>query len=239
MLHLAVSDSTQSASGSFADVEPGMWHLRVVALDSAGSTRYSGETNVDVQPGQTAQVTLQLEPTTGGGIAIFVTWGSGGPNLLVNGSFEEGPWVGTYLPLDSGSTAIAGWRVSRWQIDLVTFWHAQQGIKSVDLNGNPSLGGIKQTFGTVAGRTYRVRFALAGNPEGQQGIKTVGMSAAGASTHFVFNTSGKTITNMGWVLMSWTFVAVGAETTLEFYSLDPMPTFYGPAIDNVSVQEVE
>src|SRR5438034_1124835 len=40
-------------------------------------------------------------------------------NLLVNGSFEEGPAITDFLPLDPGSEAIKGWVVTRGQIDLV------------------------------------------------------------------------------------------------------------------------
>ena len=38
-------------------------------------------------------------------------------NLIVNGSFEEGPEVERYLSLDQGSDAIKGWVVTRGQID--------------------------------------------------------------------------------------------------------------------------
>ena len=37
-------------------------------------------------------------------------------NLLVNGSFEEGPDAGDFLPLDPGATDIKGWAVTRAQI---------------------------------------------------------------------------------------------------------------------------
>ena len=47
-------------------------------------------------------------------------------NILVNGSFEEGPDdIGEFKSLDKGSDAIKGWKVTRGQIDLVgTFWPA-------------------------------------------------------------------------------------------------------------------
>jgi hypothetical protein len=82
ILGLSISDS--SASGSFDDVPVGRWHLRVDALDSAGVIRYSGETGVDVFPGVTSNVSLQLMPTTGR-IEIVVTWGTPGqdPSLVL------------------------------------------------------------------------------------------------------------------------------------------------------------
>jgi len=174
---------------------------------------------------------------TTGPVWSLTTWGPTG-NLLTNGSFEQGPVVGTYLPLDSGSTAINGWVVSRGPIDLVVYWQNYHGSRSIDLNGTPGRGGIKQTFSTANGATYRVRFAFAGNPEGAPTIKTMDVSAAGSSAQFIFDVTGKTITNMGWQIETWDFVAIGPSTTLEFYSTIIPLSIYGPAIDNVWVERV-
>ena len=72
-LGLSVSDS--GASGSFSEVPVGVWHLKIDARDSAEVVRYSGETDVDVRPGETSHVSLQLMATTGS-IEIVVTWGT-------------------------------------------------------------------------------------------------------------------------------------------------------------------
>lgn len=82
ILNLALSDST--ASGSFDDVPVGRWHLAIDAKDTTGTVRYSGETDVDVHPGATSTVSLQLLPTTGR-IVIVVSWGtpSHDPSLLL------------------------------------------------------------------------------------------------------------------------------------------------------------
>ena len=81
-MHLSVADS--SASGSFEDVEAGTWHLAVQAFDSTETVRFSGETDVNVQPGVTSNVALQLMPTSGR-IEITVTWGGTpqDPSLLL------------------------------------------------------------------------------------------------------------------------------------------------------------
>lgn len=81
-LSLTVSDS--AASGSFEEVQAGQWHLRVDARDTAQVVRYSGETDVDVRPGVTSYISLQLLPTTGR-IEIVVTWGGSNqdPTLLL------------------------------------------------------------------------------------------------------------------------------------------------------------
>jgi hypothetical protein len=38
-------------------------------------------------------------------------------NVLVDGSFEEGPEAGDFLLLNAGSTDVKGWTVTRAQVD--------------------------------------------------------------------------------------------------------------------------
>jgi choice-of-anchor C domain-containing protein len=161
-----------------------------------------------------------------------------GRNLLVNGSFEQGPDAKRgdgFITLESGSTAITGWVVSRGDIDYVgSYWQPADGQRSLDLNGF-NRGGIAQTFKTTKGKKYRVTFAMAGNPNlGEEPrVKTLGISAAGKSAEFSFDTTGKVYRNMGWVTKTWEFMAVADQTTLEFYSLTGRGC--GPALDDVHV----
>ncbi len=158
-------------------------------------------------------------------------------NLITNGSFEIGPDTDPYLPLDPGSTAITGWTVTRDQIDYVAYWVDADGERSLDLNGSPGVGGIAQTFSTIAGQQYLVSFALAGNTYSGTPIRQLGVSAAGQSEVFSFDTTGFSDDNMGWVNKTWVFTATASTTTLEFYSLsiEPENAAFGPALDNVSV----
>jgi choice-of-anchor C domain-containing protein len=157
-----------------------------------------------------------------------------GKNLLVNGSFEDGPPLNgnPWVTLEKGSTAIKGWEVSRGNIDYGQGWQAADGKHSLDMNGVVK-GGVAQTFKTIKGRRYRVTFSLAGNPGlgGREGKLVV--SAAGKSAEFTVNTAGKTELNMGWVTQTWEFTALASQTTLEFYSLTEGVA--GPALDNVAV----
>lgn len=161
-------------------------------------------------------------------------------NLLINGSFEQGPNSNTNN-IPPGSTAISGWIVTRAPIDgevsTAGGWQAADGTHSLDLNGSPGVGGIAQTFGTVSGQQYQVTFSLAGNPTTAR-ITSLGVEAAGQSAAFSFNTTGKTLFNMGWVTKSWTFAATDSVTTLEFFSTDTLDSNIGPALDNVSVAAV-
>ena len=68
-------------------------------------------------------------------------------NLIVNGSFEEGPDVESFLALDKDSTDLKGWTVTRGQIDYIgTHWISGDGKQSLDLHGSPGFGGVKQMF---------------------------------------------------------------------------------------------
>ena len=75
VIQLSVADTGKVASGSFSSVPVGTWHLKVDALNDTGAVQYSGETDLDVLPGQTTQVSLELLSTTGG-IDIVVSWGA-------------------------------------------------------------------------------------------------------------------------------------------------------------------
>jgi choice-of-anchor C domain-containing protein len=163
-------------------------------------------------------------------------------NLLVNGSFEEGPEIGAdgFLPLDPDSKAIKGWVVTRGQIDYISsYWTAADGKRSLDLHGSPGYGGIKQTFATKKGQKYRVTFSLAGNVDGDVAEKKLGVKAAGAEAKFTFDASGKSRSDMGWSTQVWDFTASDKETTLEFFTLMDTDASCGPALDNVSVVAAE
>jgi len=161
-------------------------------------------------------------------------------NLLVNGSFEEGPPVGNWLSLNPGSTDIKGWEVTRGQIDLVgNYWPAAQGNRSLDLHGSPGLGGVKQSFETRPGRTYVVSFSLAANPDGAEKKKTIGVSAAGMTGEFTADATNRTNKDVGWQKTTWKFTAAEKKTTIEFYTLMKSDESCGPLLDDVSVLEMD
>lgn len=157
-------------------------------------------------------------------------------NLLNNGSFEAGSLRGASGALDLGSNAIAGWSVNRGRVDYIgTFWQASQGVRSIDLDGTPGPGGIAQSFRTVPGQTYTVRFDLAGNPDGPPRFKLMAAAVAGNVHRFTFDVSGHSKSAMGWATYIFTFRATATISTLELYSLDAPGNWNGPAIDNVWV----
>ncbi len=183
-------------------------------------------------------------------VAATVVWA--GP--FTNGSFETvGPGVdfgvAGIATLSSGdSVSIPGWVVSGANIDYILnppSWVAAQGSHSLDLNGL-GLGGIDQTFATVGGGQYRVTFSMAGNPDMRPRITTLRVSAGGSSSLYTFNVlEGYSLSNMGWAGNVFAFTAQSASTTLSFMSEDSSscqgaggPCPFGPALDNVSVEQI-
>ena len=181
-------------------------------------------------------------------VLVLIAPGRAAANLLVNGSFETGPVAGSFINLPGGNTSITGWTVTGEGIDYIgTLWVAANGTHSLDLDGSVTStttppfvhGGIAQTFATTAGTSYTVTFDLAGNPFGAPTIKPLRLLAAGQQMDFTFDVTGKSAGNMGWLPETWTFIANGASTTIEFRSLTVSPlTGFGPALDNVSVDAI-
>lgn len=171
-------------------------------------------------------------------------------SLIVNGSFENGNVSGAFSTLAAGSLGLTGWTIEEGQIDYIgSYWEASDGSCSIDLNGFVA-GTISQTFATEIGKTYYVTFDMSGNPDGNSSNvnpeKNLLVQAAGQSAEFSFDSSDSTLSDMGWVTQTWSFVATDTTTTLSFTSLDvysggsswAKDNGYGAALDNVSVVAV-
>lgn len=152
-----------------------------------------------------------------------------------NGSFEDGPDdIVAFITLPAGSADITGWTVVSGSIDLIgSYWDAFDGDRSIDLNGNEP-GAISQVFDTESGALYQVFFDMAGNPD-DPGLKVLVASANSMASEYEFDSTGKTRTEMGWTEMSFIFQASSNSTTLEFASISPDDSAFGPALDNVRV----
>ncbi|MFH1754609.1 MAG: choice-of-anchor C family protein, partial [Candidatus Latescibacterota bacterium] len=163
-----------------------------------------------------------------------------GDTLQANGSFEAGPDPGESLQIDPGSTDITEWLVIRDQIDYMgSYWVHAHGQRSLDLDGSVGQGGISQALSTKPGKSYRVSFYLAGDPNGSPQLKQMGIESAGYSySNYWFDVTTTTVADMGWAYIEWDFIANDTVTTLQFYSMDPPPNSYGPALDHVVVTEI-
>ena len=159
-----------------------------------------------------------------------------------NGSFENASVDpdGSFVTLAVGSTQITGWTVVSGNIDYIGgYWEASNGARSLDLVGNQNVGGVEQTFDTVPGATYSVLFDVAGNPTGPPTIKPLTVSAGTVVQNYTFDSTGKSVSDMGWVTNQLTFTATGKSTTLSFISdTTGAGCCFGAALDNVRVSVI-
>ncbi|GAA2278814.1 MULTISPECIES: choice-of-anchor C family protein [Kitasatospora] len=154
-----------------------------------------------------------------------------------DGSFEYPRATASSFTELSAGQAIGPWQVTAGTVDLIGagFWQAAEGDQSVDLNG-AGPGAVAQTFTTVPGATYTVTYALAGNPTGAPTLKTGRALIDGQDYQdFSFNTTGKSLTNMGYVNRQFTFQAANSATTVTFASTTTTGP-RGPVVDNVRIE---
>jgi choice-of-anchor C domain-containing protein len=153
--------------------------------------------------------------------------------ILTNGSFETDSCS---TPGYCTVTNLTGWSVVQGNVDLITgYWPAEQGNNSLDMNGT-AMGGIQQSFITLPGYLYQVTFYLAGNPDSPVD-KTLQASAAGQAQDYTFVQAGHTEADMGWTEQKFEFVAKSGTTSLQFLSTTAA-SYWGPALDNVSVEQL-
>ncbi len=162
---------------------------------------------------------------------------------FANGSFEG--FAGSFTEVGAGSNAINGWVVGANGIDWIgTYFAAADGDASVDLNASHGAAGpggsISQTFDTIANHRYIVRFRFAGNPTVASvcptAEKTMTVHATGGGTSsYSFDTSGRSVTDMGWVTRTYSFHASGPSATLTYQSTTLGNC--GPAVDRVVVTD--
>jgi choice-of-anchor C domain-containing protein len=169
------------------------------------------------------------------------TAAAGPINIVRNGSFETpSVGLGNNIPYFANIEFADGWTLDAGSIDHTGegFWQAADGVQTVDLSGHFQTGSIYQDLTTTPGQSYRLRFALAGNPaEDSQPIK-IGVVSWGDDEvgRFTFDTTETSYTDMGFIYLEFAVVALTDTTRLRFTSLND--TAWGPVIDDVSVATV-
>jgi len=165
-----------------------------------------------------------------------------GQNLLVNGSFEAPNAGGSFTSRSGDFGPGNGWFIVGAIDHIGGFWAAADGAQSVDLNSATS-GSVSQSFSTIPGRVYRIRYAASENLFGFEAKTMVVFWNASAIENVVIaHDPSRTTTDMKWAYRVLHTYAAGSTSTLTFTSTTgSMPgsqgntAFYGPAIDDVSV----
>lgn len=155
---------------------------------------------------------------------------------LQNGSFEQGTNnSGSFRTLGVGATDMTGWAIEAGTLDWITgYWTHADGNRSLDMSGSNAAAVISQDItGLVIGQNYDVTFALAGNPAGGSSTKSLNVEVGNENADYTFSTTGKTTSNMGWVMQTFSFTADAVTEKLRFTSGNV--SSWGPALDKVSV----
>lgn len=161
-------------------------------------------------------------------------------NLVSNGSFET-PFIGESnlaYTIYSAGRIFGGWTVESNSVDLIdTFWQAADGVQSVEVNSSSGSGGaLYQDVATIPGQQYYLHFALAGNTSSQT-IKTNQVWWNGNLLDTVtFDTTGHSVTAMGWTNYEYLVTATGVTTRVRFANLPSSD--HGSAVDEVILEPV-
>jgi choice-of-anchor C domain-containing protein len=114
-----------------------------------------------------------------------------------------------------------------------TYWQHAEGSHSLDLNATGP-GSVYQEVSTVAGESYAVTFAIAGNPAVGPTTRTLDFLVDGdVEGSATFDMTGRSFSAMGWETKTIPFTAGGATTRIEFLSTTAGAG--GPALDDVSL----
>jgi hypothetical protein len=141
---------------------------------------------------------------------------------------------------------VDGWTVSTGAVDWIGGVWVDAARTNPSLAGSIDLnalgpGGISRTLvGLTPGGTYRVSFLLAGNPwyGTSPAIQTGTLNFGSSSQALSFDATGRTGSNMGWIPLTYNFVATGATQNLSFVSADPAGDPNGLVLDGISVSFV-
>ncbi|MEV8372947.1 DUF642 domain-containing protein [Kribbella sp. NPDC056861] len=148
--------------------------------------------------------------------------------------FEDPPLSVEFYDYIAGQQ-FGGWTVTSGSVDLTTDWVDAEGQQSLDLNGSGD-GAVARTLPTQLLTTYKVSFAVAGNPEGPPTVKSGTVKVNGQQVDaYTFSVAGKNNYNMGWTYRSFYFTnLLSASAVLEFAGTSA--SSWGAVIDDVKVE---
>ncbi|GIG92229.1 DUF642 domain-containing protein [Plantactinospora endophytica] len=147
----------------------------------------------------------------------------------------ENPVIFNDFTTFAAGQQLGPWTVAAGTVDLTRDWQHAEGNQSLDLNGY-SPGAVARSLPTTVLTTYRVRFALAGNPDNGPVVTSGTVTANGQTIDdLTFDTTGQSPSDMGYVYRTAYFTNVlSHSTTLRFTSTTPGA--FGPVVDAVRVE---
>jgi hypothetical protein len=158
-----------------------------------------------------------------------------------NGGFAQ-PVVSAaagYEAFPAGSTAVTGWTVGGDGVEAYAssfMQHPPDTTSEIRLfAGGP--GSITQTIATTPGKSYVLKWEGAGEPGGGQVDKIMHVFWDGKLVAApVFDTAGRSFTNMGWRALQVTVAATSPTSTVEFADATPDKSFWGSMVTGVSLR---
>jgi len=164
----------------------------------------------------------------------------GGTGILPDGDFSEAMNPGDHnITPNKGTVFAPDWEVSKGNVDFngTTYWD-MDGLCSVDLDGDLTVGGIKSSaFRTKKVGTYKLSFVMSGNGHCSPTIKTMKISVDHQFATFTWDTaSGYDVQNGDYATEAWQFYG-RPLSTLHFVSQDPPGSGCGIVIAGMAVTQ--
>ena len=170
----------------------------------------------------------------------------GAVSAISNGGFEDPALAdGTSFQANMGS-GLTGWTIEGGNVDLIKeYWIPAELKQSLDLSGD-SRGTISQQIATDPGKTYKLTFSMAGNPE-CNGLNTDPQNMKSLKVYWdnaivgtlPFDTAGKTFAALGWTPVTIANLpsSAAAATNLRFIDdSSGSDTRCGVTLDAVNVE---
>jgi Protein of unknown function (DUF642) len=157
-----------------------------------------------------------------------------GPAAVFADGFEAPVIAGQVRRFPAGAR-LGPWTVTRGDVDLssAALWQVAAGRQNLDLDGAGN-GAVTTVIPVRPLVTYRISYALAGNPAAAPRHKTGEVRVDGITRRFDFDTSRTSLSRMGTTRQSFSHLALSGSMTLEFASTTTPPG-HGPVIDDVRV----
>jgi hypothetical protein len=154
---------------------------------------------------------------------------------VLHDGFESPIVAGQFQRYQAGDH-LGRWTVTKGDVDLSTvrLWQVTAGHQNLDLDGDVN-GTIETTVAVRPLTTYRISYALAGNPAAAPRIKTGEVKVDGRTAQrFTFDTSRTSLSRMDFGTRDLYVFPLTDRLRLEFASTTT-PAGWGPVVDDVRV----